>query len=88
MKIYINEILITDKYISVTEGWNNIGIGDNIKDITTTNDSVNRVHDGIEYLYYYDNQYYEASIDYIENRTSLWIKVNANVNKLYFHTDK
>ena len=53
MKIYINEILITDKYISVTEGWNNIGIGDNIKDITTTNDSVNRVHDGIEYLYYY-----------------------------------
>lgn len=88
MKIYINEILITDKIISVTEGWNNIGIGDNIKDITTTNDSVNRVYDGIEYLYYYDGQYYETSIDNIENRKSLWIKVERNINKLYLHTDK
>lgn len=88
MKIYINDILITDKSISVSGGWNNIGISDNIKDITTTNDSVNRVHDGIEYIYYYDNQYYEMSIDEIGSYTTLWIKVNTNVNKLYFHTDK
>ena len=88
MKIYINDLLVTEKSISVSEGWNSIAISDNIKDITTTYDSVNREYDGIEFIYYFDFQYYDISTNQIGNHSALWIKVNSSINKLYLHTDK